>query len=893
MGRYVYYFEPGDADGSAAMKRFLGAKGAGLAEMARLGLSVPPGLTIATEACTHFLRHEKHVAGLKSEVCDAIARIEAFTETGWGHGQLPLLLSVRASAPAPMYGAMGTVLNLGMNAEVTAALARHSGDEEFAFSCRRRMIQNYARVVFGITDPQWQIPLEERELSTQEWKTVIAEMEKTLRSQTGASIPDDPDEQLWHTIEAIFRSWNSSKVQAHRRLHGIGSASGTGVTLMAMVFGNRDSQSASGVAFTRNPTTGEDASYGEFLPSAQGEDVAIGRHSPQPMRSTDEEELKGRSLQELFPSVYHELRDVLQRLEVHFRHMLEVEFVIESGRLWLLQTRNAVVTGRAAVRTALDMVDEQLIDKEEAVLRVDPIRHVPDLLVQRVNRSEDCPPVAFRGKPASPGVAVGRVVTSMGEANARKRRGESVVLVQSSMDLKDVDTLRFVDAIVLTSGGLTTHAVQIIRQLDLPCVCGVQTIEFADDGSGIYSGNRHIPRGELVTVDGTSGEIFIGAVPLVDGPHDDADLVRFIDIADRFRRMDVRVTAESLDEIEYDLGVGADGIGLWRTENSIVADRDRMMAIRRALLFGDQQTNEEAMHQLLRFHRRDVARLLRAANGRPVTVRLLDAPLSQFLPDDDPDLTETAQALKMEIDEVRRRVDALRESESMVGLRGGRLAIVQPSIYAMQVRAVVEAARIVVDDGIVPVVEILIPRVAAGGEANWIVDEVQATIAEHLHGATEQITFEIGAVIQLPRAALVCDEIAHNLDFIVLATRELTRFSWGMSPAGSGRFMRPYVQKGLISHDPFQSLDQYGVGELVRIAIERGRIGGGELVVGVVDGHASDPRSVRFFESLDVDQLTVDPGEVAATKIAAAQAYIGYERILRKRTHPGSGTSDL
>ena len=888
MGRYVYYFEPGDADGSAAMQRYLGANGAHLAEMARLGLPVPPGLTIATDACVYFLRHGRHVPGLEGEVREAIARIEAFTETGWGHAQLPLLLSARSGAHQEMPAAMtARVLNLGINDKTMTALADSSGDERFAYVCRRRMIRNYARIVYDLSVPSWELPLHREALSLHQWQAMIEEMQQEVQQQAPTGIPDDPDRQLWATIEALFKRWDSPPAQAYRRRRDIDDGSGTGVTLMAMVFGERDRESGSGVGFSRHPITGRPEPYGEYLQCAQGEDVIAGQQTPNPIQRAHEDDHGGASLQVTMPEVHAELANVLQRLEHHYRQMQEVEFCIESGRLWLLQTRGASRTGAAALRVALDMVDESLIDEEEAVLRVDPTRHIPQLLAPRIATGTPRPAGTLRGTPVSPGAAVGRVVTKVAEALARSRRGEPIVLVQSSANPEAIDALPFVDAVIFLKGGVTTQVVAITRELALPCICGVAGLDIADDGSGLLMGDQFVARGEFVTVDGTSGDISVGQLPLVEGREGDSELERFLDQADRFRRMDVRIACDSFEEVEQGIAFGADGIGMWRTEQMILADRGRVMAMRKALLSGDEESSEEAMHELLRLHRHDIAQMLRAANGRPVTFRLLDAPLSLFLPHQEPHIVDTAEALQMEVDEIVRRVEALDESNPMLGLRGGRLAIVQPSICAMQVRALVEAARIVVDDGIAPVIEILIPRVADGLESRWVSDKVEATIAEHLHGATEQISFEVGAMIQLPRAALVCDEIAANLDFIVVATQQLTRFVWGMAPDDVGRFMTHYVEEGLISRNPFESLDRRGVGELIRIAIARGRSHGGELVVGVGDGHAHDPRSIRFFESLDVDHLTVDAGDVPATKVAAAQAYIAYERALRKRAHPG------
>lgn len=896
MGRYVYHFASGEADADASMNEVVGTKGANLAEMATLGLAVPAGMTIATEACAHYLRHGTHPAGLRRQVDEGIRHIENATARRWGDAQKPLLLSVRSGGPESMPGMMETVLNLGLNDETTRGLARQSGDKRFSLQCRLRLIEMYARVVLKVAETDLPEVVSEANVLAKSdgkwpapkwWNEAIDEVQSAVRAEAGRGVPEHLGDQLWQSIEAIFESWNASQTRAYRRLHGIESGPGTAVTIMAMVFGNRDRESLSGVGFTRNPISGKNAPYGEYLAQMQGDQTVEGRQRPQVLRRSDAITDDGGSLQDKMPDVYDELCRIFRRLESHYGDTQEIEFTVESGQLWLLQTRRAIRTGPAAVRMALDFVDDEVIDEEEAVLRVDPRRHVPELLAQRIDPAAAHARPLFRGMAATPGAATGRLVTTIAEALARARRGESVVLIRPTTTVEDIDALEAIEAVVTTRGGVTAHAAEVTREIGLPCVCGARRVQIHPDGSGITVGDSFLSRGEILTVDGSRGRVYAGRLPLVDAFYDDGDMERFLNLADKYRRMDVRIDADTLDGVERGMALGAEGIGMCRTEHMVLADRARTMAMRRFLVAGDEQESEEAIEELLRFHRHDIAQLLRAVDGEPVAIRLFDTPLSTFLPRNREDVAATARALEMETDDVLRRTEALEEDNQLLGLRGARLAVVQPSMYVMQVQAIVEAARMVIDDGIVPVVEILIPRVAHRRELQWIVDMIDATIARHLHGASEHITLEVGALIQLPRAALAAESMALDTDVIVIATRDLTRLTWGMTRENAHRFIPRYVDEGFIATDPFASVDRGGVGELVQSAVHRSRSRGAEVMIGVDAGHGADPSSIRFFESLDVDHLSVRPDDVPAARVAAAQAYIAYERTLRHRAHTG------
>ncbi len=892
MGRYVYHFGAGKADGKAEMNELLGAKGANLAEMCRLGIAVPPGITITTEACAHYLRSGNHPPGLRQEVEEGIAHIETMTGRRFGDKKSPLLLSVRSGAPESMPGMMETILNVGLNDGTTRGLAGTDGDERFAFACRRRLVEMYSKVIFGLTDRALK-----RAIAQQQQQSDIADespeeqfeaVRRAALREVNNEVPTTVGDQLWAAIEAIFESWNAPRARAYRRLHGIESGPGTGVTLMAMVFGNRDRQSMSGVAFSRHPVTGRNVPYGEFLRCAQGDQLVEGRITPGLLHEERRRSGSVATMREEMPEIYDQCCRVLAQLEAHYGDMQEVEFAVDSGKLWFLQTRQATRTGPAAVRAALDMIDEGLIDDEEAVLRVDANRHIPELMSPRLNPSSKAAnEPAFYGMAASPGAATGRLVTSTAEALTRARRGESVVLVLPTTSVDDVDALDAVQAVVTTQGGITAHAAEVTREIGLPCVCGADEVEFRSDRSGIGIGEDFISRGEIVTVDGTQGAVYVGKLELLSKGDEDDDVAQFLAIADRYRRMDVRVDADSIDAIEQGMSAGADGVGMCRTESMVLSDRERVMAMRKFLLTGDETAADEAMSTLLTYHRHDVAQILRAVKGEPVALRLLDAPLADFLPVDEADIRATAQELEIDVDDVIQRTDALEESIPRLGLRGSRLAVVEPAIYTMQVQAIIEAARLVVDDGIFPAVEILIPGISDAGELEWVVDLIETAIATNLHGGVEQVAVELGILVQSPRAAMIAEAIALHADFITLATRELTQLCWGMSAESSRRIMTHYVDQGFVAADPYESVDRQGVGELLQMAVRRGRSRGAELMVGVDAGHSRDRRSVRFFEALDIDFLTVASSDVPTARLAAAQAYIEYERALQRRTRRG------
>ena len=849
MARYVYRFAQGMADGTATMHELLGAKGAGLAEMARLGLPVPAGFTVSTEACARYLEQRQMPQELYAEVKEGLAHIQSYTARAWKDAKNPLLVSIRVGGPAALPGMSQTILNIGLDQVAARALVKAGDDEEFVRRARGQFHHLYRQVVYGGIE----LP-----------------------------IPDDPEDQLWEAIKACFASWEAPQMQGYRRLHDQSTGPGTAVTVMAMVFGDRDDQSASGVCFTRHPATGQDRLYGEYLPRRQGIDVVAAAASPHPLCPDDRLSASEPCLAEAMPAIFEQLKAAARQLESHYREMQEIEFTIESGRLWLLQSRRATRTGPAAVKVTLDMLDEELIDDEEAVLKVDPIHHVPELSTPRIDPALDDEEPLFEGIASSPGAATGRLVIGVAEAVSMARRGEPVVLLRRMTSADDVEGIEAADALVTTEGGLTAHAAEVAREISLPCVSGARQVHLAEDASGIYVGDHFFARGAMLTVDGSTGRVYEGSRPLItDRTHGDERYAQFFDFVDRHRRMDIRLDITSMDQVGRQMDLSVDGVGMAHLDRLLLNDDQQTMAMRQVLLSADEESVDQAMGQLLQRQRHDAVQILRAARGLPVSFALMDAPLQEFLPQSQASRELTASTLDLDPDALIRQIHALRESHPLLGLRGSRLAIVQPSLYAMQIQAVVEATRAVVDEGITPLVGLLLPRIADPGELSRLVGEVQETVGRHLHGTRERLRIDVGASIHLPRAAMMADEIAKEVDYLLVATGDLTALTWGMTPENSPRFMTTYLADRLVAHDPFQSLDRPGVGELLRMTISRGRHANPDLIVGVDAAHGADPRSIRFFESIDVDFLTVHPDDVQATRLAAAQAYVRYERALR------------
>jgi pyruvate,orthophosphate dikinase len=895
--RHVYAFGGGKADGRAEMRDLLGGKGANLAEMARLGINVPPGFTITTEVCTHFMKHDGgYPGGLKAEVENALARLEKEMGRRFGDPERPLLVSVRSGARASMPGMMDTVLNLGLTAQTVEGLIRESQNPRFGWDCYRRFVQMFGDVVLGLkpegNDPD---PFEELIESRKKEKGVELDVHLTaddlqdlarrfkdlIHRRLRVDFPDDPMEQLWQAIGAVFRSWMNPRAKSYRRLNAIPEEWGTAVNVQAMVFGNVGENCATGVAFTRNPANGEKGIYGEFLVNAQGEDVVAGTRTPQEItrvssqkraaeRKLSEAERSERwpSLEELMPSCYRDLVRISRTLEKHYRDTQDLEFTIERGRLWMLQTRTGKRTASAAIKIAVDMVKEGLIDRRTAVLRVEP-EQLDQILHPQLDRSVQ-PDLLAKGLPASPGAVSGEVVFSAEDAVKAAAEGHKAVLVRVETSPEDIDGMHAAQGILTARGGMTSHAAVVARGMGKCCVAGCGELEIDYKAQLFRVGDRVIRRGDLVTLDGTTGEVFAGAVPTL-SPELGKDFVTFMKWADDFRRLGVRANADTPHDATVARHFGAAGIGLCRTEHMFF-DKDRIEAVREMILAGDQAGRERALKKLLPYQKSDFLGILRAMQGYPVTIRLLDPPLHEFLPAHAEDLAPIAANLGVPTEELRRTWESLREANPMLGHRGCRLAITYPEIYAMQVRAIVEATCELRREGVKVLPEIMIPLVGDRRELEVLRREVLAATKQAAERYEMKVTNPIGTMIELPRAALTADGIADAADFFSFGTNDLTQTTFGLSRDDAGKFLPAYVQRGLLPLDPFVSLDQEGVGELVRIGVERGRRTRKDLKIGICGEHGGDPASVAFCHDAGLDYVSCSPFRVPIARLAAAHA---------------------
>jgi pyruvate,orthophosphate dikinase len=877
----VYSFGAGKAEGRGDWKELLGGKGAGLAEMTRLGVPVPPGFTIATDVCAEYQAAGGRIpAAVQDEALAALARVEKIMGMRFGDPERPLLVSVRSGARASMPGMMDTVLNLGLNDRTVQGLARLA-DERFALDSYRRFIHMYSDVVLGVPHERFETRLEhlkERrgvELDTQlhgaDWREVIGEYLRLVREHTGQPFPQDPAEQLWGAVGAVFRSWGNDRAVRYRRIHGVPDDWGTAVNVQAMVFGNMGDDCATGVAFTRNPSTGERSFYGEYLKNAQGEDVVAGLRTPQPInRASREPGQDGLpTLEQEMPGPYRELVKVYQRLEKHYREMQDIEFTIQQGKLWMLQTRAGKRTVHAAVKIAVDMARERLISREEAVLRVDPASL--DQLLHPTLDPHAPRQVIAKGLPASPGAAVGNVVFSADEAEARAKAGEKVVLVRIETSPEDIHGMHAAQGILTARGGMTSHAAVVARGMGKCCVtgCGSLRIDYASREMRV---DGHVVRaGDPLTIDGSTGEVILGAIPTVT-PELGGTFAELMSWADRLRRVRVRTNADTPTDAKIARQFGAEGIGLCRTEHMFF-EPGRILAVREMILAGDADARERALGKLLPMQRSDFVGIFQAMEGLPVTIRLLDPPLHEFLPHGDEEIREVAAALGTDAAAIKGKIDELREFNPMLGLRGCRLGISFPEIYRMQVRAIVEAACEVVESGTAVEPEIMIPLVSHVRELSrlraLVDEEVRAALALH---PSVKVHPRIGTMIEVPRAALTAGAIAEYADFFSFGTNDLTQTAYALSRDDAGKFLSTYLDLGILESDPFVSIDEEGIGELMRFAAEKGRARRPGLKLGICGEHGGDPRSVVFCASLDFDYVSCSPFRVPVARLAAAQA---------------------
>ena len=883
MSKLVYSFGAGHADGDAGMKNLLGGKGANLAEMNKIGLPVPPGFTITTEVCTAFYAlDQKYPDALLVQVADAMKQVEATVDKGFGDKANPLLVSVRSGARASMPGMMDTVLNLGLNDETVEGLATLSGNRRFAFDSYRRFIQMYSSVVLDLDHGIFEDILEsykevndyvvDTDLEANDWEKVVAKYKVAVsEAQDGKAFPQDVHEQMWGAVGAVFESWMNDRADFYRKMHDIPESWGTAVNVQAMVFGNMGETSATGVAFTRNPSTGERLFYGEYLINAQGEDVVAGIRTPKSITKIQRETMGegGLSMQEALPEVFDQLVAAYGQLEGHYRDMQDIEFTVERGKLWMLQTRNGKRTAKAALKIAVDMVAEGLITQNEAIMRVDPM--ALDQLLHPTIKPGATRDVIAAGLPASPGAAVGEVVFDPDEAVELAKGGKSVILVREETSPEDIHGMHASRAIVTSRGGMTSHAAVVARGMGRPCVSGAGEIRINEEEGFFTARGRTFKKGEVISVDGSKGEVLFGAVEMEQAELS-GDFAALMVWADKVRRLKVRANAETPLDVRTAREFGAEGVGLCRTEHMFF-DADRIAAVREMILSEDKAGRVAALAKILPMQRQDFVEIFTIMKGLPCTIRLLDPPLHEFLPHSLEDVEAVAAATGLDKKKLLERAKDLHEVNPMLGHRGCRLGITFPEIYEMQARAIFEAAIAVAKaEGEAPVPEIMIPLVATRKELTILKERVDAIGAQVMAAAGTTIVYMVGTMIELPRAALKADEIAHDAAFFSFGTNDLTQTTLGISRDDSGRFMGAYVDQGIFEKDPFVTLDQSGVGDLIKIARDRGRATNPGLKLGICGEHGGDPASITFCEKAGLDYVSCSPYRVPIARLAAAQA---------------------
>ncbi len=884
-GKWVYTFGGGRAEGKSVMRDLLGGKGAGLAEMANLGLPVPPGFTITTGVCTFFYANEKrYPKELRSQVDTALAKVGRIAGKTFGDKVNPLLVSVRSGARASMPGMMDTVLNLGLNDETVAALAKKSGDRRFAYDSYRRFITMYSDVVLGLGHEHFEELLDQHkesqgysldtDLSADDWAELVELYKKRVTDELGKPFPQDPHEQLWGAIGAVFGSWMNQRAITYRRLHNIPADWGTAVNVQAMVFGNMGETSATGVAFTRNPSTGEKKLYGEFLINAQGEDVVAGIRTPQEISEAARKEAGSDkpSMQHILPKAYAELTRIYNVLEKHYRDMQDLEFTVEQNKLWMLQTRNGKRTAKAALRIAVELANEGLISRNEAVLRVDPLS-LDQLLHPTIDPRAQRNIIAT-GLPASPGAASGEIVFTSDEAAALKDNKKKVILVRVETSPEDIHGMHAAEGILTTRGGMTSHAAVVARGMGKPCVSGAGQIRVDYAAKTMTAGGQTFKQGDAITVDGSTGQVLAGTVEMIE-PQLSGEFATLIGWADKARKLGVRANADTPADAKAAVRFGAEGIGLCRTEHMFF-DENRIQAVREMILADDEKSRRSALAKLLPMQRTDFAELFEIMAGRPVTIRLLDPPLHEFLPHGEEEIAEVAAAMGANPKKLADRASELAEFNPMLGFRGCRIAIAYPEVAEMQARAIFEAAvQVEKRTGKKVKPEVMVPLIATKAELDLVKARIIAMAAAVEKETGAKLAFDVGTMIELPRAALMAGEIAESAEFFSFGTNDLTQTTFGISRDDAATFLGTYIQRGILPVDPFVSIDQQGVGELVKIGVERGRKVRPKLKVGICGEHGGDPASVAFCHAVKLDYVSCSPFRVPIARLAAAQAALG------------------
>ncbi|MCX2722269.1 pyruvate, phosphate dikinase [Roseibium salinum] len=882
MAKWVYSFGNGAAEGAADMRNLLGGKGANLAEMSSLGLPVPPGFTITTEVCTWYYEHGKsYPEELAADVSAALEKIGAATNREFGGLERPLLVSVRSGARVSMPGMMDTVLNLGLNDQTVEALASEAGDRRFAYDSYRRFIQMYSDVVLGVDHHEFEEVLEDYKqrndltLDTQvdadAWQGIIEKFKELVEEALERPFPQDPQEQLWGAIGAVFGSWMTPRAATYRRLHDIPGNWGTAVNVQAMVFGNMGQTSATGVAFTRNPSTGENALYGEFLVNAQGEDVVAGIRTPQDITEKARKEAGSSmpSLEALMPEAFAEFQSYCGRLEAHYKDMQDLEFTIEEGKLWMLQTRAGKRTAKAALKIAVDMVEDGLLTEEQAIGRVEPAA-LDQLLHPTIDPKAERN-IVTTGLPASPGAASGAIVFSSDAAEEAKAAGRKVILVRIETSPEDIHGMHAAEGILTSRGGMTSHAAVVARGMGKPCVSGAGTLRIDYRNGLINVAGRQLKEGDIITIDGATGQVLLGEVTMLQ-PTLSGDFGTLMGWADKVRRMKVRTNAETPQDAKVARDFGAEGIGLCRTEHMFF-EGERIIAVREMILADSEAGRRAALAKLLPMQRQDFTDIFKIMHGLPVTIRLLDPPLHEFLPKSDEELAEVAKAMNADPELLRDRALALDEFNPMLGHRGCRLLVSYPEIAEMQARAIFEAAVEAAKITGAPVVpEIMVPLVGLKGELDLVRQSIEAMAKAVMEESGTELTYQIGTMVELPRAALKAAEIAQSAEFFSFGTNDLTQTTFGISRDDAASFLGTYQSRGILEQDPFVSLDQEGVGELIRIGVERGRSARPDIKLGICGEHGGDPASIGFCERVGLDYVSCSPFRVPIARLAAAQA---------------------
>ncbi len=884
INKFVYCFGDGKSEGDASMKNLLGGKGANLAEMSKMGLPVPLGFTITTEVCDiYYKNHKTFPSELTSQINDAIKAIEEKLAMKFGDENNPLLFSVRSGARASMPGMMDTVLNLGLNDKTVLGLAKNSNNKRFAFDSYRRFIQMYSDVVLGVDHYNFETILEEKkqefqanldtDLTAEQLEEIVELFKIEVKKELGQEFPQDVNQQLWGAIEAVFASWMNDRAITYRALNNIPAQWGTAVNVQSMVFGNMGDDSATGVAFTRNPSTGEKELYGEYLINAQGEDVVAGIRTPQSITIAGKEQLGSKlpAMEETMKDVYLELEKIYKKLEFHYRDMQDIEFTVQNKKLWMLQTRSGKRTAQASIKIAVDMVSEGLISKEEALLRIDPIS-LDQLLHPTLDPKAKVKIIA-KGLPASPGAACGVVVFSSQEAERRTENGEKVILVRVETSPEDIKGMHVSQGILTARGGMTSHAAVVARGMGTPCVSGATGLHIDANNKILIANGVKVKDGEVITINGSNGDVILGNVPTLK-PNLSGDFEKIMKWADEIRTLNVRTNAETPQDCQVARDFGAQGIGLCRTEHMFFSE-DRIISVRQMILAETIEGRKSALAKLLPMQRNDFVEIFKIMAGLPVTIRLLDPPLHEFLPHKESEIQEVAKVAGVEVDYVKHRTHQLQEQNPMLGHRGCRLGISYPEIYEMQLQAIFEAACLVKKETNKDVIlEVMIPLVATKKEIQIMKNLVIATEQKVSSQNNCTLNYMVGTMIELPRAAIIADKIAEEAEFFSFGTNDLTQTTFGLSRDDAGNFLGNYQKAGILEKDPFAELDQEGVGELIKIASQKGKATRPDIKLGICGEHGGNPASIEFCHKVGLNYVSCSPYRVPIARLASAQAYL-------------------